>query len=56
MEARIEAKVADLDLKTGDGGRAVYWRDVERRLRKGGWYGNINKGGRRNCRTGEGKP
>ncbi|KAF8540256.1 inositol-pentakisphosphate 2-kinase [Trichophaea hybrida] len=52
MEARIECKVGDLDLKTGDGGRAVYWRDVERRLRKGGWY--VNKDMGRNCRTGQG--
>jgi inositol-pentakisphosphate 2-kinase len=52
MEARIECKAGDLDLKTGEGGRAVYWRDVERRLRKGGWY--IKKDVGRNCRTGEG--
>jgi inositol-pentakisphosphate 2-kinase len=52
MEARIECKVGDLDLKTGDGGRAVYWRDVERRLRKGGWY--VKKDIPRNCRTGQG--
>ena len=52
MEARIECKVGDLDLKTGDGGRAVYWRDVERRLRKGGWY--VKKDVGRNCRTGQG--
>ncbi|KAI5804954.1 inositol-pentakisphosphate 2-kinase [Geopyxis carbonaria] len=52
MEAKIECKVGDLDLKTGEGGRAVYWRDVERRLRKGGWYFNTATG--RNCRTGEG--
>lgn len=49
MEARIECKVGDLDLKTGDGGRAVYWRDVERRLRKGGWYVKKDVG---SCRTG----
>ena len=52
MEARIECKVGDLDLKTGDGGRAVYWRDVERRLRMGGWYVKRDVG--RNCRTGQG--
>jgi hypothetical protein len=51
MEARVDAKVGDLDLKGGEGGRAVYWRDVERRLRMGGWYGG--KGTTRNCRTGE---
>ena len=52
MEARVDCKVGDLDLKTGDGGRAVYWRDVERRLRKGGWYVRPDVG--RNCRTGRG--
>lgn len=51
MEAKIDAKVGDLDLKGGEGGRAVYWRDVERRLRMGGWYGG--KGSTRNCRTGQ---
>lgn len=51
MEARVDAKVGDLDLKGGEGGRAVYWRDVERRLRMGGWY--TGKGATRNCRTGE---
>ncbi|CUS07137.1 unnamed protein product [Tuber aestivum] len=51
MEAKIDAKVGDLDLKGGEGGRAVYWRDVERRLRMGGWYSG--KGSTRNCRTGQ---
>ncbi|KAH0605645.1 uncharacterized protein H6S33_004867 [Morchella sextelata] len=51
MEAKIDCKIGDLDLKGGEGGRAVYWRDVERRLRMGGWY--TGKGIPRNCRTGE---
>lgn len=51
MEAKIDCKVGDLDLKGGEGGRAVYWRDVERRLRMGEWYSG--KGQSRNCRTGE---
>lgn len=51
MEAKIDCKIGDLDLKGGEGGRAVYWRDVERRLRMGGWY--TGKDISRNCRTGE---
>ncbi|KAL7276645.1 Inositol-pentakisphosphate 2-kinase [Rhizina undulata] len=51
MEARIECKIGDLDLKGGEGGRAVYWRDVERKLRLGGWY--MGRGITRNCRTGQ---
>jgi len=52
MEARVECKVGDLDLKTGAGGRAVYWRDVERRLRQGGWY--LARDSERDCRAGTG--
>lgn len=51
MEAKIDCKIGDLDLKGGEGGRAVYWRDIERRLRMGGWYSG--RGQSKNCRTGE---
>ncbi|KAJ5414358.1 Inositol-pentakisphosphate 2-kinase [Penicillium cosmopolitanum] len=34
----VEIRLGDLDLKTGAGGKAQYWRDLERQLIDGGWY------------------
>ncbi|KAK6501492.1 Inositol-pentakisphosphate 2-kinase [Arthrobotrys musiformis] len=38
IDVHIECKVGDLDMKTGEGGKGVYWRDVEKRLLRGDWY------------------
>ncbi|KAJ5443797.1 uncharacterized protein N7458_007669 [Penicillium daleae] len=34
----VEIRLGDLDLKTGAGGKAQYWRDLELQLIEGGWY------------------
>ncbi|RAH51564.1 inositol-pentakisphosphate 2-kinase [Aspergillus brunneoviolaceus CBS 621.78] len=36
--SRIEVRLGDLDLKTGAGGKAKYWLDLELRLNDEGWY------------------
>ncbi|KAL8732082.1 MAG: hypothetical protein Q9166_003036 [cf. Caloplaca sp. 2 TL-2023] len=36
--ARIEARLGDLDLKTPDGGKGQYWKEVEQQLIDEGWY------------------
>ncbi|KAJ6263141.1 hypothetical protein Dda_1701 [Drechslerella dactyloides] len=38
VDIHIECKVGDLDMKTGEGGKGVYWREVEKRLLRGDWY------------------
>ncbi|KAF3915360.1 hypothetical protein AA313_de0206267 [Arthrobotrys entomopaga] len=38
IDVHIECKVGDLDMKTGEGGKGVYWREVEKRLIRGDWY------------------
>ncbi|KAK6358221.1 Inositol-pentakisphosphate 2-kinase, variant 2 [Orbilia blumenaviensis] len=38
IDVHIECKVGDLDMKTGEGGKGVYWREVEKRLLRGDWY------------------
>ncbi|KAJ5168990.1 uncharacterized protein N7482_004584 [Penicillium canariense] len=39
----VEIRLGDLDLKTGAGGKAKYWRDVEMHLIEGGWYRGANR-------------
>lgn len=34
----VEARIADLDLKSPDAGKLEYWRVLERRLVEEGWY------------------
>jgi inositol-pentakisphosphate 2-kinase len=34
----VEIRFGDLDLKTGAGGKAQYWLDLEKRLISEGWY------------------
>ncbi|KAJ5984313.1 hypothetical protein N7481_006412 [Penicillium waksmanii] len=34
----VEIRLGDLDLKTGAGGKAQYWRDLEHQLIDEGWY------------------
>lgn len=34
----VEARIGDLDMKSKNGGKAVYWRDTEAALVDGGWY------------------
>ncbi|PYI15390.1 inositol-pentakisphosphate 2-kinase [Aspergillus violaceofuscus CBS 115571] len=36
--SRVEIRLGDLDLKTGAGGKAKYWLDLEHRLNDEGWY------------------
>ncbi|KAF3937866.1 hypothetical protein ABW19_dt0208018 [Dactylella cylindrospora] len=38
IDVHMECKVGDLDMKTGEGGKGVYWREVEKRLIRGDWY------------------
>lgn len=40
----VEAKVGDLDLKTGAAGKWEYWESVEKTLMEGGWYGGSEEG------------
>ncbi|KAI4205593.1 MAG: hypothetical protein LQ350_000372 [Teloschistes chrysophthalmus] len=37
-KACIEARLGDLDLKTPDGNKAQYWKDIEQQLINEGWY------------------
>ncbi|KAF8445248.1 inositol-pentakisphosphate 2-kinase-domain-containing protein [Kalaharituber pfeilii] len=46
VETNFEMRVGDLDMKNGSGGGAAYWRNVERRLRGGGWYERLEEGER----------
>lgn len=50
VESRFECRVGDLDVKGVKGGGGVYWRNVERRLMGGGWYGRMGGEGGRECR------
>lgn len=34
----MEIRLGDLDLKTGAGGKAGYWRDLETQLIEQDWY------------------
>jgi len=34
----VEARIGDLDMKSPEGGKADYWRALERSLIDGGWY------------------
>ncbi|KAJ5693194.1 hypothetical protein N7462_002617 [Penicillium macrosclerotiorum] len=38
----VEIRLGDLDLKTGAGGKAKYWRGLEIQLIDGGWYHGSN--------------
>lgn len=40
----VEAKVGDLDLKTGEAGKWEYWEAVESTLADGGWYAGTEEG------------
>lgn len=44
----IEARLGDLDFKTGLGGKVQYWRDLETRLIEEGWYSG-KRGGKSEC-------
>lgn len=41
---KIEVRLGDLDLKTGAGGKAQYWLDLENQLITQGWYTATNSG------------
>lgn len=43
-EGTVEVRLGDLDLKTGAGGKAQYWLDLENRLISQGWYLGTNCG------------
>ncbi|EYE99925.1 inositol-pentakisphosphate 2-kinase [Aspergillus ruber CBS 135680] len=43
-EGPVEVRLGDLDLKTGAGGKAQYWLDLENRLISQGWYSGTNCG------------
>lgn len=45
----IEVRLGDLDLKTGAGGKAKYWLDLESRLILEGWYAGAHGGEKYNC-------
>ncbi|KAJ5466933.1 Inositol-pentakisphosphate 2-kinase [Penicillium sp. IBT 31633x] len=38
----VQIRLGDLDLKTGAGGKAGYWRDLEAQLIEEGWYRGSN--------------
>lgn len=38
LDGAVEARIGDLDLKTGEAGKWNYWSAVERKLVEGGWY------------------
>ncbi|KAL8721023.1 MAG: hypothetical protein Q9181_007799 [Wetmoreana brouardii] len=42
-DARVEARLGDLDLKTLDGNKADYWRETEQQLIDEGWYTKTEK-------------
>ncbi|KAF8419552.1 inositol-pentakisphosphate 2-kinase [Tirmania nivea] len=48
-QVRFECRVGDLDVKPGKGAGGVYWRNMERRLGRGGWYGDVAEG-EKGCR------
>lgn len=48
----IEARLGDLDLKSGRGEKGEYWRGTERRLIEEGWYMGTEAGGRRRRESG----
>lgn len=39
----VEIRLGDLDLKTGAGGKAQYWVDLETRLINEGWYSGMGQ-------------
>lgn len=41
---KVEVRLGDLDLKTGAGGKAQYWLDLENQLIAQGWYMGNNSG------------
>lgn len=43
-QGKVEARLGDLDLKTGAGGKAQYWLDLENQLLSQGWYMGNNTG------------
>lgn len=43
-QGRVEVRLGDLDLKTGAGGKAQYWLDLENQLLSQGWYMGNNSG------------
>lgn len=43
-QGRVEVRLGDLDLKTGAGGKAQYWLDLENQLLSQGWYMGSNSG------------
>lgn len=42
-DGAIEARLADLDLKSPAGEKAGYWKTLERSLIDGGWYTGTEK-------------
>lgn len=43
-QGKVEVRLGDLDLKTGAGGKAQYWLDLENQLISQGWYTGENRG------------
>lgn len=43
-QVRFECKVGDLDVKPGKGAGGAYWKNMERKLDRGGWYGDVGYG------------
>ncbi|RPB26461.1 hypothetical protein L211DRAFT_678472 [Terfezia boudieri ATCC MYA-4762] len=43
-QVRLECRVGDLDVKSGKGGGGAYWKNMERKLDRGGWYGDVGDG------------
>lgn len=43
-KSATEIRLGDLDLKTGDGGKAEYWLDLETQLIDEDWYLGSNSG------------
>lgn len=43
-EDSVEARIADLDMKTAAHGKGEYWRELERELVEGGWYEGLDGG------------
>lgn len=43
-QGKVEVRLGDLDLKTGAGGKAQYWLDLENELLSQGWYMGNNSG------------
>jgi inositol-pentakisphosphate 2-kinase len=38
LQARIDIRLGDLDLKSAANGKAEYWLNIEKRLIDEGWY------------------